>query len=78
LNLNQGDVVDQQVSNEARQSRMTEFLKLLPLTLELAGLPKGDPARPYNADQIEGRAMTVRTAYKAARSLIKDIGEHGV
>ncbi len=57
---------------------MTEFLKLLPLTLELAGLPKGDPARPYNADQIEGRAMTVRTAYKAARSLIKDIGEHGV
>jgi hypothetical protein len=69
--------VDQQVSNEAKQSRMTEFLKLLPLTLELAGLPKGDPARPFTSDQIEGRAMTIRTAYKAARNLVKDIGEHG-
>lgn len=69
--------MDQQVSNEARQSRMTEFLKLLPLTLELAGLPRGDPARPFSSDQIEGRAMTIRTAYKTARNLIKDIGEHG-
>ncbi len=67
----------QEVSPEAKQSRMTEFLKLLPLTLELAGLPKGDPARPFSADQIEGRAMTIRTAYKIARNLIKDIGEHG-
>lgn len=69
--------MDQQVSNEAKQSRMTEFLRLLPLTLELAGLPKGEAARPFNSDQIEGRAMTIRTAYKAARNLIKDIGEHG-
>lgn len=69
--------MDQQVSNEVKQSRMTEFMKLLPLTLELAGLPKADPARPFNADQIEGRAMTIRTAYKVARNLIKDIGEHG-
>jgi hypothetical protein len=70
--------VDQQVSSEAKASRMTEFLKLLPLTIELAGLPKGDPARPLSADQIDGRAMTIRTAYKIARNLIKDIGENGV
>jgi hypothetical protein len=69
--------VDQQVSNEAKQSRMTEFLKLLPLTLELAGLPKGDAARPFTSDQIDGRAMTIRTAYKIARNLIKEIGEQG-
>jgi len=69
--------VDQQVSNEAKQSRMTEFLRLLPLTVELAGLPKGDAARPFTSDQIEGRAMTIRTAYKIARTLIKDIGEQG-
>jgi hypothetical protein len=68
----------QQVSNEVRQSRMTEFLRLLPLTLELAGLSKADAARPFTPDQIEGRAMTVRTAYKAARNLIKDIGENGI
>jgi hypothetical protein len=69
--------MDQQTSNEAKNSRMTEFLRLLPLTLELAGLPKGEAARPFTSDQIEGRAMTIRTAYKAARNLIKYIGEHG-
>jgi hypothetical protein len=68
----------EQASNELKQSRMTEFMKLLPLTAELAGLPKGDPGRPFTADQIEGRAMAIRTAYKAARALIKDIGESGV
>jgi hypothetical protein len=70
--------MDQQVSNEAKQSRMTEFLRLMPLTIELAGLPKGDAARPFTSDQIEGRAMTIKTAYKVARNLIKDIGENGV
>jgi hypothetical protein len=69
--------VDNQVSNEVKQSRMTEFMKLLPLTLELAGLPKGDPNRPFTSDQIEGRAMTIRSAYRAARNLVKDIGENG-
>jgi hypothetical protein len=68
-------VEQQPVSNELRQGRMTEFMKLLPLTLELAGLPKADPLRPYTADQIEGRVMSVRTAYKAARALLKEIGE---
>jgi hypothetical protein len=67
----------QDVSPEAKQSRMTEFLKLLPLTLELAGLPKGDAGRTFTPDQIEGRAMAIRSAYKAARNLIKDIGDHG-
>ncbi|MCS6864738.1 MAG: hypothetical protein RMJ56_18080 [Gemmataceae bacterium] len=69
--------MDQPVSNELKQSRMTEFIKLLPLTLELAGLPKGEPGRPFTADQIEGRAMSVRTAYRIARNLIKEIGETG-
>ncbi|MBA4068183.1 MAG: hypothetical protein C0501_31680 [Isosphaera sp.] len=69
--------MDPQVSPDVKQNRMTEFMKLLPLTLELAGLAKGDPARPFTADQIEGRAMTVRTAFKAARNLVKDIAENG-
>ena len=67
----------EQANNELKQSRMTEFLKLLPLTIELAGLPKGAPGQAFTADQIEGRAMSIRSAYKAARSLVKDVGEHG-
>ncbi len=70
--------MDQPVSNELKQSRMTEFMKLLPLTLELAGLPKADAARPFTADQVEGRVMSVRTAYKAARALLREVGETGV
>ena len=51
------------------------FRKLLPLTVELAGLAKADPLRPFTADQIEGRVMSVRTAFKAARALLKEVGE---
>jgi hypothetical protein len=67
----------EQASNELKQSRMTEFLKLLPLTIELAGLAKGNPGQAFTSDQIEGRAMTIRSAYRAARNLVKDIGENG-
>ena len=70
--------MDQPVSNELKQSRWNEFLKLLPLTLELAGLPKADPGRAFTADQIEGRTLSVRAAYKAARALLKEVGETGL
>ncbi|MDY3552932.1 hypothetical protein R5W24_002022 [Gemmata sp. JC717] len=67
--------MDQPATPEQKQARMTEFLRLLPLTLELAGLPKADPARPFTGDQIEGRVMSLRTAYKAARALIREVGD---
>jgi hypothetical protein len=70
--------VDQPISNELKQSRMTEFMKLLPLTLELAGLPKADPNRPFTSDQLDGRVMSVRAAFKAARTLLREVGESGV
>ena len=70
--------MDQPVSNELKQSRMTEFMKLLPLTLELAGLAKADPARPFTGDQIEGRVMSIRAAYKAGRALLREVGETGL
>ena len=70
--------MDQPVSNELKQSRMTEFMKLLPLTAELAGLSKADPARPFTPDQLEGRVMSLRAAFRAARALLKEVGETGV
>jgi hypothetical protein len=65
------------VTPEMKQARMTEFMKLLPLTLELAGLPESGDGRLYTADQIEARVMSVRIAYKQARNLLKEIGESG-
>ena len=69
--------MDQPATNEMKQNRMTELLKLLPLTIELAGLPKADPTRPFTQDQIEGRVLSIRAAFKSARALVKDIGESG-
>ena len=66
------------VSPDVKQSRMTEFMKLLPLTLELAGLPKAAHNTLYTPDQMEARLMNIRMAYKLARNMLKDIGENGV
>ncbi|MBX9628690.1 MAG: hypothetical protein K2X82_33145 [Gemmataceae bacterium] len=59
---------------DVKQARMTEFMRLLPLTLELAGLPRVTGTL-YTADQMEARVMSIRTAYKLARNLLKEVGE---
>ena len=66
------------VTTEVKQGRMTEFMRLLPLTLELAGLPKAAHNTLFGPDQMEARIMNIRMAYKLARNMLKDIGENGV
>jgi hypothetical protein len=56
---------------------MTEFMSLLPLTLELAGLPKGSPETLFNEGQMEARIISVRNAFRLARNLVREIGENG-
>jgi hypothetical protein len=66
------------MSNEAvdRQAqKINEFMRLLPLTIELAGMPKSEVGRYYNEAQIEVRGNTLRTAYKVARQVILDIAK---
>ena len=58
---------------DRQQQKVSEFLRLLPLTLELAGLPKADGGRHFNEDQMGVRANTIRTAYKIARQIIHDV-----
>ena len=67
-----------EITPEVRQQRMKEFLSMLPLTLELAGLPKCAPGTLFNDGQMEVRVTVVRNAYKLARQLVKDVGEAGV
>jgi hypothetical protein len=57
---------------EKQQQRYREFLQLLPLTLELAGLPKSEHGRYYTPEQIETRAITIRAAYKVARDIVME------
>ena len=58
---------------DRQQQKINEFLRLLPLTLEIAGLPKAEPGRHYNEDQMSVRANTLRNAYKVARQLILEV-----
>ncbi len=48
-------------------------MDLLPLTLALAGLPHSESGRYYTEEQIETRLFAVKHAYKAAKSLVREI-----
>ena len=58
---------------DRQQQRVGEFLRLLPLTLEIAGLPKCEPGRHFNEGQMEVRVNTIKLAYKLARQLVIDV-----
>ncbi|MGE3820639.1 MAG: hypothetical protein AB7I30_14595 [Isosphaeraceae bacterium] len=53
------------------QQRYRQFLDLLPLTIALSGLPTSE-GRLFSEEQIEGRAITVKAAYRVARTLAKE------
>jgi hypothetical protein len=65
----------EEVTPELRQQRMKEFMSMLPLTVELAGLAEAQPGQIFNEGQMESRVLSLRTAYKNARALLKDIGD---
>jgi hypothetical protein len=60
---------------DRQQQKIGEFLRLLPLTLEIAGLPRAEPGRHFNEGQMEARATTLRAAYKVARQIILDVAK---
>ena len=66
------------MSNEGidrQQQKINEFLRLLPLTMAIAGLPDCDSGKHYNEDQMEVRSRTLRLAYKVARQVIVEIAK---
>ncbi len=54
------------------QRNYREFIDLLPLTLNLAGLPHSPAGVDFTEDQIMARVFTMKHAYKAARSLVRE------
>jgi len=50
-------------------------MSLLPLTIELAGLPECEPGKHFTESQLEARATSIRLAYKVARQVIMDIAK---
>jgi hypothetical protein len=62
-------------SGDRKQQQVREFMQLLPLTLEIAGLPHAEPGKYYNEGQMEARATAVRSAYKMARQVILEVAK---
>jgi hypothetical protein len=60
---------------DRQQQRVREFLNLLPLTLEIAGLGRAEPGKHHNEGQMEARANTIRAAYKVARQLVLEVAK---
>ncbi len=60
---------------DRQQMKAKEFMGLLPLTAELAGLPHAEAGHYYTESQIEARAITIRTAFKVARQLVLEIAK---
>ena len=55
------------------QKRFQQFIQLLPLTLDIAGLARAEHGKYYNADQMEIRARTIEHAYAHARRIAKEM-----
>jgi hypothetical protein len=60
---------------DRQQQKINEFLRLLPLTAAIAGLPDSEHGRYYNEGQLELRAQALRNAYKVARQLILEVAK---
>jgi hypothetical protein len=58
---------------DRQQQKINEFMRLLPLTLEIAGLPMSELGKNFNEGQMEVRAATIRAAYKHARQVILEV-----
>ena len=58
---------------ERQQQKVTEFLRLLPLTIEIAGLPRAEAGKHFNEGQMENRVNTLKIAYKLARQLVLEV-----
>ena len=56
-------------------ARAKEFMQLLPLTVEIAGLPDSAEDRLYTPDQMEARLLNIKSAYKIARAYFREVTE---
>ncbi len=61
--------------NERQQAKMKEFMGLLPLTLEIAGLPKCEVGKQFTDGQLEVRVNVLRHSFKLAKQLVIDVSK---
>lgn len=59
--------------DEAIKRRYREFLDLLPLTIEIAGLSTNTSPRSFTSEQMEARAQVLTSAFKLARQVAREV-----
>lgn len=64
---------EQQAAGADLQQKYKQFLELAPLATALAGLPPSE-TRLFGEDQIDGRSITLRLAFRMAKALADEIG----
>jgi len=64
-------VADQANASNDLQQKYRQFLDLLPLTIAMAGLPPSE-GRLFGEEQIEARGITIKAAYRVARTVAKE------
>ncbi len=57
---------------ETIKRRYREFIELMPLTINIAGLPPSEGPFNFSADQMEIRIHTLAGAFKLARQLVRE------
>lgn len=60
------------LDEETVRRRYREFLELMPLTINIAGLPSSESPFNFSADQMEVRIQTLATAFKLAKQLARE------
>ena len=60
------------IDEETLRRRYREFLELLPLTINIAGLPTSQSPFNFSADQMEVRTTTLATAFRLARQVARE------
>jgi hypothetical protein len=59
----------------ASQQKQREFMSLLPLTVEIAGMPHAEVGKLLTESQMEARVTSLKTAYKLARQLVLEVSK---
>ena len=62
-------------TGDRQQAKLREFMSLLPLTIELAGLPRSEAGKQFTEGQMEVRVAVIRNAYMLARQMLLDISK---
>jgi cytochrome b subunit of formate dehydrogenase len=67
------DAINPQQQASVQQQKVNEFLRLLHLTVAIAGLPEAPTGTHFNEGQLSARATTLKSAYKVARQLLAEV-----